>query len=166
MEQLHRRSDGIAETPSGLFAVTPRTKSGVTGNGVAWFEFRASYTTPVVRIEWDDRSPFIVIDGETANQMLRLGYADNISDEQLALYATAFDAWQAGQGAAPIAPAPAHPLPAPEAAPPAPVATPEPVAAGEPPPAPVAQEEQAPAPVAPPNPAPVAETPEWAKPKK
>lgn len=141
MEQLHRRSDGIAETPSGLFAVTPRTKSGVTVNGVAWFEFRASYTTPVVRIEWDDRSPFIMIDGETANQMLRLGYADNITDEHIAMYAKAFDAWQASQGVAPVAPAPAHPLPAPEP-PPAPVAPPEP------------------------PPAPVAETPEWAKPKK
>lgn len=126
MEKLQRRSDGFFETPSGLFAIAPRARSG-RKDGVAWFEFKTSFVSEVIRLEWPENAPVIAIDPDVARVMLRNNYANNITDELMQAYNAAVDGMA---GTAPPAPE-TPPVPAaPDASIPA---------APEPPPAPAAK---------------------------
>lgn len=133
MEKLHKRSDGIAETPSGNFAIIPKRFSGKSEE-LKWFEFRTSALAEVTRVEWPASAPFIITEADVAVAMVRLGYAINVTQELVDRYNVAVeefekDAAEAAKAAkppaAPAAPpaAPAAP-PAPPAAPPAPAAAP------------------------------------------
>lgn len=85
MEKLTRRSDRYVETESGLFAVSPRRASGGAGEK-AWFEFKASPAAQTVRVEWDKGAELVVIDAGVAASLLRLGFANEPSDEQIERY--------------------------------------------------------------------------------
>lgn len=102
MEKLSRRSDSAVETPSGLLAVTPRVRSGVTGE-TAWFEFKAHMLSEVTRIEWPAGAPVIVVDSDTARALVVAGYAGEVSDELIESYNAAVDSFQAGKGGIPAA---------------------------------------------------------------
>lgn len=150
MEKLSRRSDGAYETPSGLFAIAPRAVSG-RRDGTAWFEFKATPLSEVIRVEWPDKAPVVVLPQETARVMLRNQYAFGITDEQMDQYNAAVDAYNKAHpeqepepekepepaptpvapdtGAAP--PAPAEAPPAPPPAPTEPPAAPAPAAKGK-----------------------------------
>lgn len=98
MEKLTRRSDGACETPSGLFAVVPRVRSGILPDGkTAWFEFKASFLSPVTRIEWPVHAPAILLSQDAARTMLLNGYAFGLTDDQVAEFNAAVDAYNAGQ---------------------------------------------------------------------
>lgn len=137
MEKLHKRSDGIAETPSGNFAIIPKRFSGKSEE-LKWFEFRTSTIAEVTRVEWPASAPFIITEADVAVAMVRLGYATNVTQELVDRYNVAVEEFEkeaaeaakaAKPPAAPAAPpvAPAAP-PAPPAAPPAPAAPAAPVA--------------------------------------
>jgi hypothetical protein len=83
MEKLSRRSDGYAETPSGLFAIAPKAITGVTADGTAWFKFRASVLSEPVRVEWPNGAPVVAVDQNVALIMLRNRYAQNVTDKQI-----------------------------------------------------------------------------------
>lgn len=74
MEKLYRRSDGICETPSGLFAIIPLFRSGDDGTN-AWFEYRTHATSEVFRLEWPSDTDFVVIEATQAAGLLNLRYA-------------------------------------------------------------------------------------------
>lgn len=161
MEKLHKRSDGIAETPSGNFAIIPRRFSGKSEE-LKWFEFRTSTVAEVTRVEWPASAPFIITEADVAVAMVRLGYAVNVTQELVDRYNVAVEEHEKAAGKAPAKPdpAPASPAAAPaapaaEAKPPeAPVAPPVAPAAPPAPPAPPPAPAPAPAaPVAPPAPA-------------
>lgn len=83
MEKLQRRSDGICETLSGLFAVSPKKASGQNSD-LYWFEFHANPVKPPVMIRWrKDDNGVAVIPQVTARILLDRRYASTISDEQL-----------------------------------------------------------------------------------
>lgn len=146
MEPLHRRSDGIVETPSGLFAIVPKYSSGKDGEN-SWFEFKTDVFSDAIRVVWPTQSPFILLSQDVATAMLRLGYAGGIDDDLLARYEVARDEWLATpEGAGWLAAQGSNVLTEP------PVAA-EPPAVIEPPPA-----------AEPPPPPPAAEAPEWTPP--
>ena len=152
MEKLHKRSDGIAETPSGNFAIIPKRFSGKSEE-LKWFEFRTSALAEVTRVEWPASAPFIITEADVAVAMVRLGYAINVTQELVDRYNVAVEEFEknaaeaAKAAKAPAAPAAdAKPPAAPAAPPVAPAAPPAPPAA---PPAPAAAPA---APVAPPAP--------------
>lgn len=90
MEKLSLRSDGIAETPSGLFAVIPRHKSGETDD-TAWFAFKPGMLSEAIRIEWPKQASIVIIPSDIAVTMLRMGYAYNLTAEVVAAYNSAVD---------------------------------------------------------------------------
>lgn len=93
MEKLHYRSDGAAETPSGLFAVLPVIRSGEF-DGVAFFEYKASPISDITRIEWPAHSDVILIDVEVAKELVRAGYAMGLTKNQVDAYNEAVEAWE------------------------------------------------------------------------
>lgn len=134
MEPLHRRSDGACETPSGLFAIVPRVKSG-SRNGVDWFEYKTTVFSTPVRIEWETGAALVLVEQPVAINMVRNGWADGISDDLLAKYMEVYADVTAKAPKAPSAPTPPKlpepvlpPPPPPEAPAPAPVATEQPLA--------------------------------------
>lgn len=148
MEKLQRRSDGFYETPTGKLAIAPRVFSGVR-DGQAWFEFKATHLSDVIRVTWPHGAPVVALEAGTAVAMMRAGYAYNIGDEQMEAYNAAVDAASAP---APEAP-PATPTPEPAKQPEAPAAaTPAAPAPSAPAAAPVAPATPA-APAAPAAPA-------------
>jgi len=78
MEKLQRRSDGVAETLSGQFAILPTRIDQFN-----WFDFRRTAVAPVTRVRWLRNEKIAVIDANTAVFMLNAGYAKQITDEQL-----------------------------------------------------------------------------------
>lgn len=86
MEQLHRRSDGLVETPSGGFAISSLRISGSaknpeTGQVEKWFDFKPAPYGDTIRIVWSD--DIAIIPEDVARVMLARGYAAHITDEQL-----------------------------------------------------------------------------------
>lgn len=78
MEKLSRRSDGIFETQSGLFAIQPKRASGGDGENY-FFDFHPRSWDPPVRIRWPAGDPIAVIDQSIALLMLQREYAYNIT---------------------------------------------------------------------------------------
>lgn len=100
MEKLHKRSDGFAETPSGLFAVVPKY-SQKPRNGVAWFSFRPSVLSEhPIRVEWPQDQHMIVIDADTAAAMVRLSFANMPDEELIEQYNAAVDEYVAKEAEA------------------------------------------------------------------
>lgn len=132
MEKLQRRSDGFFETPSGLVAISPRAVSG-RKDGLAFFEFKSSLLSEIVRIEWPDGAPVIALEADHARVMIKNNYALNIDNDQMTAYNNAVDAYlasasapavttQAEPPAAPVEDAPAVPdVPVPDVVDPPPV---------------------------------------------
>lgn len=85
MEKLHRRSDGIYETDSGLFGVQP-LRGRTYEDGTSNFKFVGNMAGPTVEVVWTGE--IAVIESETAMAMVGYGYAQHITDEQM-------DAWNA-----------------------------------------------------------------------
>lgn len=85
MEPLQRRSDGIYETPSGLFAVVPLHITGkLAGEGdqtTSYFRFKPTIFAEAIEIRWLTGEPFVIIEQGAATSMLRNGHATNISGE-------------------------------------------------------------------------------------
>lgn len=86
MEKLQRELDGFCRTSSGFCAVVPKMSAGITPKGMNWFQFKSSAYSAVVRVEWPKASPVALIDNATAMTMVRLGYAQTLSDELLEQY--------------------------------------------------------------------------------
>jgi len=80
MEKLNKRSDGIFETSSGLFAVLPKRSSGTDGE-FKWFDFRPTSWGEAIRIRWPTRDTIAVIDQPHAVLMFNLGYGTTIRQE-------------------------------------------------------------------------------------
>ena len=123
-EKLTRRSDGACETPSGLFAVAMRVRSGVKDD-MAWFTYKTSVMSQVNRVEWPAASPLAILPQANAKSLVLLGYAAGITGDQLDAYNAAVDVANAAETTAPAkeqatpAPAPTKP-PEPTKAPPTP----------------------------------------------
>jgi hypothetical protein len=90
MEKLQRRSDGIAETRSGLFAVAPLRSSG-KDNHFKWFDFRKTAVSDVIRVRWPIDEEIAVIEAGIANFMLNKKYARQVSDRQINEWNEAID---------------------------------------------------------------------------
>lgn len=103
-EKITRRSDGAYETPSGLFAVQMRVRSGERkDSGIAWFEFKAGILSPVQRVEWQAAAPFALLPQDTARSLVLLGYANGITDELMDKYNALVDAEGASAPVATVA---------------------------------------------------------------
>lgn len=92
---LQRRSDGAYETSDGLFAVKLKIISGAREQ-TNWFEFKSSPMAPIIRVEWPVGAPFALLPQETAKALVRAGYADTISDQEMDLYNKAVNAGEEG----------------------------------------------------------------------
>lgn len=90
MEKLHKRSDGYSETSSGDFAVFPLRKSAVA-DGINIFEFKPSFTGERIRVEWPIENPIAIFPGDVSMTMVRLGYARNLSDDEVEQYNASVD---------------------------------------------------------------------------
>lgn len=82
MEKLQRRSDGIAETLSGLFAISPKRTSG-SDEQFNWFDYRRTAVAPITRVRWPRGETIAVIEAPVANFMLHEGYARQVSDDEI-----------------------------------------------------------------------------------
>lgn len=112
MEPLHKRADGISETPSGDIAVVMKHRSG--GNAdVSWFSFRAGAYDPPVRIEWPTGSALVILEPTVAHTLLRNGWAHNLPDELVERYALAREDFLKASAASAPKTAPAAPPPPP-----------------------------------------------------
>lgn len=87
MEKLTKRSDGIFETASGLFAVYLKRSSGSDGEN-KWFDFKPQTWGDPVRVRWPSRDEIAVIDHVYATTLFRLRYGVSITQAQA-------DAWNA-----------------------------------------------------------------------
>jgi hypothetical protein len=94
MEKLHYRSDGAAETSSGLFAVLPVVRSG-TFDGKAYFEYKATPIADITRIEWPATTDVVLIAPDIARELVRSGYATGLTSSQVERYNSAVDEWLA-----------------------------------------------------------------------
>jgi hypothetical protein len=90
MEKLQRRSDGIAETPSGLFAISPKRSSG-RDSETNWFDFKKRATSETIRVRWPRGETIAVIDSSIALFMLSAAYARNASDEEVRAWNAAIE---------------------------------------------------------------------------
>lgn len=111
MEKLHLRSDGYAETPSGLFATVMTRSSGVTATGLNWFRFKTTSYQDRVTLEWPTSTDVIIVSKDIVDFLEAHRYARPLTADEVDGYNEAVDA-------APAAPE------APEATPVAPEATP------------------------------------------
>lgn len=94
MEKLHKRSDGYSETSDGSFAVVPLRKSAVVQGSdgpVNIFEFQPSFMGERIRVEWPIDSAVALFPGDVSMTMVRLGYARNLSSEEVEQYNEAVD---------------------------------------------------------------------------
>ncbi len=82
MERLQRRSDDIAETRSGLFAVAFKRHLKETSDLYS-FSFHVKPAEPAIEIRWRKEDGIAVIDQHVAMILLNRGYARNITDEEL-----------------------------------------------------------------------------------
>jgi len=90
MEKLHTRSDGISETPSGLFGVSPlRWNEHV--DGTRSFEFMAKVHGPVQHIIWE--GDIAVIRPDVAMVMVGKGYARHPTETQVQEWNEKVQAW-------------------------------------------------------------------------
>ena len=80
MEKLYKRSDGISETSSGLFGVSPLRYSE-HADGTRSFEFMGRVNGPVQHVIWEGN--IAVIKPDTALVMVAKGYASHLTDEQV-----------------------------------------------------------------------------------
>lgn len=76
------RSDGYAETSDGLFVVIMLAMSGHDEN-LSWLQFRTSYTSPTVRIEWNAGEKIAVLPSEITNSLINKGYARNPTAQEM-----------------------------------------------------------------------------------
>ena len=90
METLQRRSDGICETPSGLYAIILLYRSG-ENTETAWFEYKTTAMSPTFRVEWPVTTDFVLLDQETATGLLNLNYARHLQDSELEAYNLAIE---------------------------------------------------------------------------
>lgn len=90
MEKLQRRSDGIAETLSGLFAVSPTRVSAQTSD-INIFTFRPTAVSDAVEVRWRKDDGIAVIEQSTARMMLDRRYAEQASDDQIARWNSLID---------------------------------------------------------------------------
>lgn len=90
MEKLHRRSDGIYETDSGLFGIQP-LRGRTYEDGTSNFKFVGNMAGPTVEVVWT--GPIAVIESETAMAMVGYGYAQHITDEQMDAWNAEVEAW-------------------------------------------------------------------------
>lgn len=81
MEKLTKRSDGIFETASGLFAVSLKRSSGSDGEN-NWFDYMPQSWGEPVRIRWPARDEIAVIDHVYATTLFRLRYGTTITQVQ------------------------------------------------------------------------------------
>lgn len=84
MEKLHRHSNGSAVTLSDETAVSLKRITGRRESGANYFEFYSSPTAEKTTIEWT--GDIAVIPTLTAKVLLNNGYAEHISELQLATW--------------------------------------------------------------------------------
>lgn len=83
LEKLHLRSDGFAETQSGLFAVDMLRQSGTDGEGNAFFRFRPGYLEQAVTVIWPQDDAFVLIPEGTAKVLVARKYAKPIDQDMI-----------------------------------------------------------------------------------
>lgn len=91
MEKLHRRSDHVCETPTGLYAVFPTVRTKDLPDGTSYLEFKHAVTSPVIKVTWPTGG-LAIIEKDTAETMVRSGYARGLTDDELKMYNAAVDA--------------------------------------------------------------------------
>lgn len=74
MDQLSKEQDGFYRTSAGFGAVVPKLASGVTPEGMKYFEFRSSAYSDIIRVEWPKGAPLALIDNDVAEMMVSNGY--------------------------------------------------------------------------------------------
>lgn len=84
MEKLTKRSDGIAETPSGDFAVFMTRSYQLTSDDVRFFSYRPSIVGDPVRIEWV--GDIAVIPPLYALSLIKSGHGRNPTDDEVDYY--------------------------------------------------------------------------------
>lgn len=94
MESLQRRSDGFAETASGLVAVKPLRQSG-NNSEISWFEYKTRPMAETTVLRWRIEDQIAVIDEATAKFLLTAGYARNATDGEVLVWNQTVDAMTA-----------------------------------------------------------------------
>lgn len=87
-----QRSDGLWENGNGWFAVSMRGKSGdhleetqdgdVTGFN--FFRYKADFNSPTTEVRWALDSKVLVTEFNVARTLVRLGYAENVTEIEIA----------------------------------------------------------------------------------
>lgn len=85
-EKLYLRSDGIAETPSGLFAVKMLVRGQNYGNGRRQLRFRTSFYADPTIVEWNAEDDFALYPAALATALVTRGYAKSVSKDVVDAY--------------------------------------------------------------------------------
>lgn len=85
LEQLYLRSDGIAETRSGLFAVRMLKCSGVV-DGLRFFSYRPTFNSDTKTVMWPEENSFALFPSATATGLMNKGYAGKITQDEVDSY--------------------------------------------------------------------------------
>lgn len=88
MEQLYKRSDGFAETPSGNIAVF-MLRGSIEEEGVSYFRYHPDFTSAPVEIRWEE--DIAVLPADVAKALVSRNYARNLSQEEVENYNTLLD---------------------------------------------------------------------------
>lgn len=83
MESLQKRSDGFAETQSGLFGVVPLNYKE-DEDGVRFKSFRPGFTNPIIEVNW--KGDIAVVEEEVARAFMNYGYAEYPTQDQIEAY--------------------------------------------------------------------------------
>lgn len=90
MEKLFKRADGYSEASGGNFAVVPLRRTGIEEERF-FFEFKPSFNSQSIRVEWPIESAIAVIPSDIAITMVRLGSARNLHQEEVDQFNEAVD---------------------------------------------------------------------------
>lgn len=123
--ELHRRSDGLVETPDAQFAVVMKALTGITRDGIRVFNFKTHMQGDQVSVQWDREDNIALFPEEIARPLLAQGYARTPDDAEVALLGGVAVAQEVGTPAPAPTPAVA-PAPTPSEPPSAPVVPPAP----------------------------------------
>lgn len=100
MEKLQFRSDGAAETSSGLFAVIMTITSG-RDEETSFFEYKTTPLADAMRIEWptpvENAPDVVLLPQDEARFLVRSGYARGLTKNQVEAYNLAVDADTSGE---------------------------------------------------------------------
>lgn len=74
-----------------MYAVFPTVRTKDLPDGTSYLEFKHAVTSPVIKVTWPTGG-LAIIEKDTAETMVRSGYARGLTDDELKMYNAAVDA--------------------------------------------------------------------------